>query len=339
MTSPPKNNLIFGIYPGGEAGSEAGMATGSADNSGEIERCLDELQGEASPFVVRVYERFSDPDRPSRWPPRTPLNYEAYVRERRPLDLVLMFQSAAGNVAGYLEFVRERVERHAAHLYSVQIAEEANFTDGPDAIDGPYPNVRQALVEGVFAAKETLRRLEMRSVKVGFNSTPTFGPHAEFWSGLGSLGGEALADAVDYVGLDFFPDVFRPAAADGQKGDVRDLVCAVLETMRREWLPAAGIARRVPIHIAENGWPTSPSRSVERQSRVVETVIRTVHEVRERLNIERYTMFALRDSDSTRPEVADDIFHHFGLTYDDYSPKPAYEIFRRLIRELGVAAR
>jgi len=110
----------------------------------------------------------------------------------------------------------------------------------------------------------------------------------------------------------------------------------VLEAMRREWLPAAGIGPRVPIHIAENGWPTGPARSGERQSLVLETIIRTTYEARKGLNIERYTMFDLRDADSTKPEVAGDIFYHFGLTHDDYSPKPAYQSYRRLIQELCV---
>lgn len=47
-------------------------------------------------------------------------------------------------------------------------------------------------------------------------------------------------------------------------------------------------------------------------------------------------MFDLRDADTTNPEVAGDIFYHFGLTHDDYSPKPAFQSYRRLIQELGV---
>ena len=336
MRSNLDDGLVFGIYPGGAAGSDDGIAAGPPDDPERVEGCLDKLQGDSQPFVIRVYERFSDADRPSRWAPRTPPNYERYGRSGRPLDLVLMFQSAGGDVPGYLRFVRGLIERHAACLYSVQITEEANFTGGPDAIDGPYPNVRQALIEGVLEAKETLERLGISGVKVGFNSTPTFGPGAEFWSSLGKLGGTSFVDALDYVGLDFFPDVFRPAAPDGEKGDVRESASAVLETMRREWLPAVGIGPRVPIHIAENGWPTGPARSAERQSQVLETIIRTAYEARKKLNIERYTMFDLRDADTTNPEVAGDIFYHFGLTHDDYSPKPAFQSYRRLIQELGV---
>ena len=327
--------FIFGIYPGGDAGSDCGLVSGPPGNPLEIERCLKELQGESRPFVIRAYERFSDRDNPSRWPAQTPRNYARYLHSGRLLDLVLMYQSAAGDIAGYVEFASELALRHAGQLYSVQVTEEASFTDGPDAIDGPYPGVQKALVEGVITVKDALRRAGHTNVKVGFNSTPTFGDKAAFWANIGALGGREFLESVDYVGLDFFPDVFRPAAADGQPGDIRDSVALVLETMRNQWLPACGIGPHVPIDIAEHGWPTGPVRSFERQAQVLETVIRTVWNLRQQLNLARYTLFDLRDADSSTAEVMDDIFHHFGITRDDYSPKPAYAVYRRLIDELG----
>jgi hypothetical protein len=42
--------------------------------------------------------------------------------------------------------------------------------------------------------------------------------------------------------------------------------------------------------IAENGCPTGPTRSNERQAAVVEMVIRTLYETKDRLNIIRYTI-------------------------------------------------
>lgn len=327
--------LVFGIYPGGEAGSDQGMAIGPPDAALRITDCLDRLQGESRPFVVRAYERYSDPKNPSRWPAQAPENYEQYWRPDRPLDLVVLFQSARGDVAGYLAFVRDIIQRHGERLYTLQITEEANFTGAPDALDGYYPEVRRALVEGVIAARGELNRLGLGTVKVGFNATPTFGPGAEFWADVGRLGGDLFRAALDFVGLDFFPDVFRPVAPDGEPGDLPQSVTGVLETMRREWLPSAGIPAEVPIHITENGWPTGPTRSCERQAEILETIVRTIHGVSRRLNIERYTLFSLRDTDSTRPEVAGDIFYHFGVTRDDYSPKPAFETYRRVIAELG----
>ncbi|MEV7470033.1 hypothetical protein AB0O20_26525 [Streptomyces kronopolitis] len=49
------------------------------------------------------------------------------------------------------------------------------------------------------------------------------------------------------------------------------------------------------------------------------------------LNIDGYAFFALRDTDS----AAEGLFHHFGLLRDDYTPKPAFDAYRRLIDELA----
>ncbi len=330
----PQPRLVFGIYPGGESGSDKGAIIGPPDDPDHIEQALTELQGNSSPFLVRAYYQFSDPGSPPKGLQRNPENVERYLHDHRLLDLVLKFQSSSGNVDGYLGFIRDHIHEYCDRLYSVQITEEANFTHGPDCIDGPYPRVREALVQGVIAAKRESQRLGL-PVKIGFNSTPTFGPSEEFWAAIGLLGGKDFGDSLDYVGLDFFPDVFRPAAPDGEPGDLRTAVTGVLTAMRQNWLPAAGIPPTVPIHIAEHGWPTGPGRSVEQQCVVLEKVVRTIHEAREQLNIERYTLFSLRDTDSSA-EHTNDTFYHFGILRDDYSAKPAFEIYRKLVEKFGI---
>ena len=328
--------FVFGIYPGGEAGSDSGMAWGLPDDPDKILHCLRELQGGTCPFIVRGYERFSDRGAPSRWAAQAPRNYEQYLGEGRKLDLVLMCQSASGDVWGFVDFARQLVERRREHLYCVQVTEEASFKNGPDAIDGAFPRVEEALVAGVLATKEALLRAGRPDILVGFNSTPTFGPHAAFWPRLRELGGQAFADAVDYVGVDFFPDVFRRAAPDGEPESLEESARMVLAAFRNQWLPQAGLGASVPLHIAEHGWATAPDRSYARQADVIERIVRLVWRERQRLNIARYTLFALRDAESASEEHAGNIFYHFGITRDDYTPKPAYETYRRLIAELGV---
>jgi hypothetical protein len=328
--------FVFGIYPGGDAGSNDGIVTGFPDDPVQICRCLDDLQGGSHPFIVRSYERFSDREHPSRWPVQQPAHYEQYLENGRMLDLVLLFQSIRGDVAGYLQFAVELVKRHASKLYSVQVTEEASSANGPDVIDGPYPNVLNALVEGVKEVKHGLRQIGRHDVRVGFNATPTFGPDSSFWSKIGKLGGGDFLKSLDYVGLDFFPDVFRRLAPDGEPGDLERSARGVLQTMRNEWLPAAGIGPSVPIHIAEHGWPTAPARSEERQAEVIEKIIRLLWAERKRLNIARYTLFDLRDA--TAPGRENDLFRHFGITRGDYSAKAAYATFRSLIREYGASA-
>jgi hypothetical protein len=188
----------------------------------------------------------------------------------------------------------------------------------------------------VVVAKETLRALGPTStVKVGFNATPTFGPAAEFWSSLKLLAHERFFDCLDYVGLDFFPDVFRPVARNGEPGDLASSVVEVIETLRQVWMPAAGIPDRVAIHITEHGWPTGIGRPEERQAEVLESVIRTVHDLSDRLNIERYMLFDLRDVDHAGGEREDNLFRFFGITRADYWLKPGFATFQRLIGELG----
>ncbi len=321
--------LTFGIYPGGVAGGDQGLLTGPPDDFDRADAALIALQGVSKRLIVRCYDSFQDPKSPFWAAPCAPKDFGRYAKPpTRLMDLVLQFRSETGNVAGYLDFVRDRIEGYARLLYSVQITEEANFTNGPPVIDGPYPNVYAALTEGVKVAKERLLSLGRPDVKVGFNTTPTFGPSAGFWTRIGAAG-ERFAAAVDYVGLDLFPDVFRPAA------DLTSSVVGILETMRSVWLPSAGIPAQVPIHIAEHGWPTSVGRTPKRQAEVIEQVIRTVHANSGRLNIDVYTLFALRDVALAIAGNQSDLFSFFGIMTAGYQQKPAFEVYRSLIQELG----
>ena len=291
------------------------------------------------PFIVRCYDSFQDPGSPLHNAASAPENYSQYaIAGRRPLDLVLQFRSASGDVPGYLNFTHEKLTQLHRHLYSVQITEEPNFVDGPNVIDGPYPNVKQAVVEGVIAAKETLHAVGRSDIKLGFNTTPTFGKSADFWSSLKDLAGPRFFQALDYVGIDFFPDVFRRVAPDGQPGDLVAASTGVLETLRNVWLPAANISDQVPIHITEHGWPTGATRSEQRQAEVLDTMIRTVERLSARLNISRYMVFALRDVDHPSGREDDSLFRFFGITAADYRRKPAFATFREAIREFGSPA-
>jgi hypothetical protein len=336
VTISPWRPFIFGIYPGGPVGAETGLLQGLPDDPSKIHLLLDDLQGNTRPFIIRCYDSFQDTGSPLATIASAPQNYAQYGRQDiRPLDLVLQFRSASGDLSAYLDFVRSRINEHHHLLYSIQITEEPNFTNGPNIIDGPYPNVQRAVVEGVIAAKTTLRALGASHVKVGFNATPTFGPGEAFWSSLKSIATPDFFDALDYVGLDFFPDVFRPVSPPGTPGDLTSSVIGILETMRHTWLPAAGISSQIPIHITEHGWPTASNRSLAQQAETLETVIRTIHTLSDRLNIDRYTLFDLRDVVHPDPTGQSHLFNFFGIADGDYNPKPAYSIVRTLIQELG----
>ncbi len=86
---------------------------------------------------------------------------------------------------------------------------------------------------------------------MGVNATPSFNPADRHWQRLVDRGGPAWVAALDYVGLDFFPDVFRPLPTP----DFRTAVEEVVGHFRAS-LSAVGIPARVTIRITENGWPT-----------------------------------------------------------------------------------
>jgi hypothetical protein len=200
-------------------------------------------------------------------------------------------------------------------------------TRPPNLIDGRYPNVQQAVT-----AKSALHALGASHVKVGFNTTPTFGPAEAFWHNLKSIATPAFFESLDYVGLDFFPDVFRPVAPPGTPGDLISFVNGILETMRNVWLPAAGIASHTPIHITEHGWSQPFIRPAGRNP---ETVIRAIHALAARLNIDRYTLRS-RDVILADPSAESHLFNFFGNTTADYQPKPAFSVIRTLIHELRI---
>lgn len=64
---------------------------------------------------------------------------------------------------------------------------------------------------------------------------------------------------------------------------------------------------------------------------VLDTVMRAIYNLRQELNISHHELFGLRDADSSK----DDLFHQYCIMRDDYSPKPAYYTFKKLIQELG----
>jgi hypothetical protein len=166
---------------------------------------------------------------------------------------------------------------------------------------------------------------------MGFNATPIFNPADDFWPAIGARITPDFLAALDYVGLDFFPDVFRPLGPDGAAVDLREPVAGVLRHFRKVNLRAGGIPATVPIHIGENGWPTTPTRTYERQAEVLEMIVRTVHQQRTALNITHYEYFSLRDAVTASPDLG----FQFGLLRDDYTLKPAFTRYRELIAELG----
>jgi len=316
--------LRFGIYPGSAAGDDSGgIAAGPPDDPDRMLTALRRLQGPARrPFLVRAYTRFHDDvDVPAM--STTPTGALRLVGEGRRLDLVVQFQSRRGDVDRYCAHLRRLIATYGDKVSTLQVTEEPNVVGNP-TLDGDYPRVREALVAGVLSAHDEARRRGMLHLEVGCNSTVLFGPDTTFVADLVDLGGPSFIDALDYIGIDLFPDVFRPVPL----ADLSDVTAGLLTHHRDEVLAPAGL-EHLPLHITEHGWPTGPERNVDTQAAVVEAVIDAAAAAP---GVDRYTHFSLRDADTTQPGP----FHRFGLMTDDYQPKPAFDTYRRLIDRLSI---
>jgi hypothetical protein len=317
--------FVFGIYPGGVAGNDAGsLASGVPDDPAAVQTVLDDLQGvDAAPLLVRCYAQFTDEGGPGRTDIAAPARGERYAVNGRLLDLVLQYQSRSGDIEGYAAFVRNAIQRYGVVTRTVQITEEPNVT-GNAALDGDYPGVLRAIVAGVQAANDEALRRGLGHMRIGTNTTPLFGPSAGFFKDLVTLGGATLVRGLHYIGLDMFPDVFRPL---GQQ-TIRAGTVGLLRYHRRDVLEPAGLGH-LPLHVTEHGWPTGPDRPTDRQASAIGDVIESVLEHRAELNVAAYELFSLRDADSSNP----DMFHQFGIMTDAYRPKAAYDVFKRLVAE------
>ena len=96
-------------------------------------------------------------------------------------------------------------------------------------------------------------------------------------------------------------------------------------------MPIARLGPGVPIHIEENGWPTGPGRPESEQVRALRQMVGAVNDFRGTYNVTDYRWFDLRDHNSAGPSFQ----QHYGLLRDDYSPKPAFGVYRRLVRRLA----
>jgi hypothetical protein len=282
--------LTFGIYPlafAGQVGVPAPPAR--AENATLRERRLRELAGPSRPFVVHHYVTYKNA---SDLQPEGKAQLKALAEITRAgfdAELVLTYRPEGGggapsDVPNYVAFVRSFVRRMGANprVTGIQVTNEANNNTAPDASDGSFEGVREALVKGVIAARDEARKRGYHRLHVGFNWFYRLDPQTEqeFWSSLKSLGGKPFADAVDWVGLDAYPGTFFPPAVppDGTTGDARDAMVNAMSVLRDCYMPLAGIAKSVPIHVTENGYPTGPGRSEEEQVTKLRTMVQAVND-------------------------------------------------------------
>src|SRR4051794_37778958 len=236
-------------------------------------------------------------------------------------------------MAAWTNHVREVVDRFGAipGVVALQITNEVNLDFSADSSDGAYAGGKDALIQGVIAAKDEARKKGMMQLAIGFNWAYRDDPSHEkgFWDYLRDNGGSRFGAALDWVGLDAYPGRCFPPA-EQSLDDYRDGMVNGMSSFRC-YLRAAGIPDSVPMQIEENGWPTFGARSEDMQSKVAEVMIRAASDFRGTYNVTDYRWFNLRDANSSDPGIA----QHFGLLRDDYSEKPAFATVAKLFAVLG----
>ncbi|HTW09818.1 MAG TPA: hypothetical protein VME46_20105 [Acidimicrobiales bacterium] len=318
--------LRFGVFPLGAAGTPDGVATGPADDCEQMAAALERLAGGGRPWLVRMYSGWMGAESA-----RASLEHmDRWATGPWDLDMVLCYRDRTGDLDGWLAFVGEVIARWGDRFSTLQVTSEANLAGAPGAADGDYPRVAEALVRGVLRAAEAKSDL---GAALGIGFAVAFEPYPErcfLWPEVRQLGGRDFPAAVDYAGIDMYPDVF-PSRPPMTLEGLGEAVGLMLRAFRARVLEPIGIGPEVPVHICENGWPTGPTRSPQRQADAIESVVRAVHAARSDLNVTHWELFTLRDADSAN----DDLFYQFGILRDDYTPKPAFDRLIRLYGDLG----
>lgn len=327
----------FGIYPGGGAGAVNGRGEPRPEIAELRQQALDTLRGDAArPFAVHLYDAYTGRADTAAVPAWLADQIAGYSAAGLRIELVLRYRpSRAPDVAGFSAFVRQRVAQLGPNrqVVSLQIANEANVPGAPDAADGAYAGASAALVQGVIAAKREARRLGHEQLAIGFNVADETPARAlPFFLGLRQLGGRTFARSVDWVGIDAYPGTWGPALSAGSLDrSVRAATRRTVDALRRQLLPAAGLAR-TPIVFAESGYPTDHAQRTEAQQVIaLRAAVETVVSLRRSRNVIGYRWFDLRDADSSVPSFES----QYGLMRDDYAPKAAFDVYRALIAQHG----
>ena len=331
----PGPPLRFGVTPGVQPGQ---LGTGPApprtpEDPAQQLAALARLRPADGPFVLRLHRFFwSDGEDGVR---RFLALADRYTRAGYLVELQLRYHPTAeqeGDIPAWTAFVRKVVDRFGPNprVVAIQVTNEVNLAISPDSSDGAYDGARDALIEGVKAAKDQVRRRGFRQLEIGFNwayrGPP--GDESSFWNYLRDHGGKDFVGALDWVGVDAYPNTLFPPA--NTSGGERDSMVNAFSSFRC-YAATAGIPDTVPIHVEENGWPTSPpGRSYEKQAEVADTMVRAVDEFRGTYRVTDYRWFNLRDGDTTSPNFQ----VQYGLMTDEYVPKPAFDVYRGLVAEL-----
>jgi hypothetical protein len=265
-----------------------------------------------------------------------------FARQDLEVELQVRYHPAPaddGNIARWLRYVRRVVREFGPirRVTGLQITNEVNIAVSPNTSDGAYRRAVEALVEGVVAAKRESRRLGYHHQQIGFNYAWRFdfadaANDSRFWAAVGREGGRRLRRHTDWVGVDLYPGTWTPGVLfPAEIASFGDALLEGIAQTRECFMPKAGFTGRTPLRIEETGYATGPGRSEADQAEATGAFARAAHRYRGTYNISDFRFFGLRDNNSDGPTFQ----QHFGLLRDDYSEKPAFEVYRRAVARYG----
>ncbi len=337
--------MRFGIGPrlAGESGTGQTVPT-VAEDAGKRDAALRRLQGDRF-LAVRLNRLFmEDGDAGIRQFKRLA---RRFARIGLDVELQVRYHPAPaddGDIPKWLRFVRRVVREFGPirRVTGLQITNEVNIALSPNTSDGAYRRAVDALVEGVVTAKRESRRLGYDHQEIGFNYAWRFDfadarNDARFWEAVGRRGGDRLRRHTDWVGLDVYPGTFTPGVFfPAPIVDFGDALLEGIAQTRECFMPKAGFTQG---HAAAHRGDrlrdgAGPLGARPGRPRPREFALET-HRYRGTYNISDFRFFGLRDNNSSGPSFQ----QYFGLLRDDYTEKPAFDVYRRAIARYGARDR
>lgn len=199
-----------------------------------------------------------------------------------------------------------------AGIHTWEIWNEPNIT----SFWAPEPNPEE-YARLLIASYKTIKRVDPRATVLGCSLAGPNGPRSrkpyEFVEAVLKLGGGQAMDAISI-------HPYRQPRTPEESGYVEDLQAISDLT--------AKYGRRLPMWITEIGWPTDPAGSSE--SRSAQLLVRS-YALALAQGVQNIAWYDYRD-DGVDPSYNE---HHFGILYNDLTPKPSYFAFRTLATELA----
>ncbi len=335
----PTHALRFGNKPTAAGSAGATQAQVAPEDEAKAGAALADLQPRRKQLVMRLNRLFwADGDEGIA---RFAALADEYQAQGFAVESQVRYhppEGKEGDIAAWEAYVRSAVHELALRpsVVAFSITNEGNFPASANTSDGAYEGVVDALVRGVIVAHDELAKMGRSDVQVGFAVMWRWTPEsdAKFWDDIAARATPEFHAALDYVGLQVYPGlVWPPAPRPGVPAG--DEVIEALTLLRRCYMPRASLSEAVDLWVSENGYATNLGRSEQQQNESLDSTVRALHEWSGELGISDYRWFNLRDNNSD----GTDLFAAVGLLRDDYSRKPAFELFRSLVADLGLNRR